>query len=160
LRIVMAGDLGRVPLHRSIVRALVKAVLGVPVFLAVYFTAKNQGLHDLVAGTVVIPSDSADTRNGRFEAEKLASGGLRPRSIGAGLLVNFIGTMLFGVGYAVVRIVMEAANASTPRSGHRGVCTIHPRRARGTRFDCADLVQPGGLRRCGAGRCYRWLAGE
>lgn len=70
LRVVTASDLGPVPFPRAVVRAIVKAVLGVPVFLAVYFTAKHQGIHDLAAGTVVIPRDSSDTRNEWFAAER------------------------------------------------------------------------------------------
>jgi len=55
LRVVRASDLGRVSFARALVRTVVKGVLGIWVFAAVYFTRKSQALHDLVAGTVVIP---------------------------------------------------------------------------------------------------------
>lgn len=55
LRIARATDLGRVSFARALVRTIVKGLLGLPVFLAIYFTRKSQGIHDLVAGTVVIP---------------------------------------------------------------------------------------------------------
>ena len=106
LRVVRASDFGRVPIHRSVIRVVVKAVLGVPVFLAVYFTSKNQGLHDLAAGTVVIPSGSADIGRGGFdtEHEKRITGGLRPWAVGAGLLAYFTGNVLLGGGYAIARL--------------------------------------------------------
>jgi RDD family protein len=70
LRVVTASDLGPVSFPRAIVRAIVKAAVGIPVFLAVYFTAKHQGFHDLVAGTVVVPRDSSEIRNEWFTAER------------------------------------------------------------------------------------------
>jgi len=45
-------------------------VLGLLVFLAVYMTPKCQGVHDLVAGTVVIPRDPAAVPRG-FTVEKI-----------------------------------------------------------------------------------------
>jgi uncharacterized RDD family membrane protein YckC len=59
LRIARASDLGRVSFRQAFVRTLVKGVLGLWVFMAIYFTARSQGLHDLAAGTVVIPRDAA-----------------------------------------------------------------------------------------------------
>jgi uncharacterized RDD family membrane protein YckC len=82
LRVVTASDLGPVSFPRAIVRAIVKAAVGIPVFLAVYFTAKHQGFHDLVAGTVVVPRDSSDIRSEWFAAERrreLGSAACRPR---------------------------------------------------------------------------------
>jgi hypothetical protein len=70
LRVVTASNLGPVSFPRAIIRTIVKAVVGIPVFLAVYFTAKHQGLHDLVAGTVVVPRDSSEIRNEWFTAER------------------------------------------------------------------------------------------
>ena len=48
LRIVRASDLGRVSFGRALVRTVVKGLIGLPVFLAVYVTRKCQGVHDLV----------------------------------------------------------------------------------------------------------------
>ena len=59
LRIVRASDLGRVSFARALVRTVVKGVLGLWVFLAVYLTSRSQAVHDLVAGTVVIPRNPA-----------------------------------------------------------------------------------------------------
>jgi len=70
LRIVRASDLGRVSLGRALVRTVVKGLIGLPVFLAIYVTRKCQGIHDLVAGTVVIPRDAAAVPPRGFAAEK------------------------------------------------------------------------------------------
>jgi len=61
LRVARAHDLGRVSFGRALVRTIVKALIGLWVFIAVYFTRRSQGLHDLVAGTVVVPRDAAAT---------------------------------------------------------------------------------------------------
>jgi uncharacterized RDD family membrane protein YckC len=71
LRIVRASDLGRVSFGRALLRTLVKGVLGLWVFVAVYFTRKCQGLHDLAAGTVVIPRDPAVVAAHAFAVEKI-----------------------------------------------------------------------------------------
>jgi uncharacterized RDD family membrane protein YckC len=71
LRIARAHDLGRVSLVRALVRTVVTGVLGVWVFLAVYMTARCQGVHDLVAGTVVIPRDPAAVPPRGFTVEKI-----------------------------------------------------------------------------------------
>jgi uncharacterized RDD family membrane protein YckC len=55
LRIARASDLGRVSFGRALLRTIVKALVGIWVFMAIYFTRRSQGLHDLVAGTVVVP---------------------------------------------------------------------------------------------------------
>jgi uncharacterized RDD family membrane protein YckC len=55
LRIVRARDFGQVSFGRALVRSAVKLVLGLWVFVVVYFTRRSQGLHDLIAGTVVVP---------------------------------------------------------------------------------------------------------
>ena len=70
LRIVRASDLGRVSFARALVRTVVKGVLGLWVFLAVYLTSRCQGVHDLVAGTVVIPRDPAIVQPRGFALEK------------------------------------------------------------------------------------------
>ena len=72
LRIVRASDLGRVSFGRALVRTVVKGFVGLPVFLAVYFTRKCQGIHDLAAGTVVIPRDPAAVPPRGFAAERVA----------------------------------------------------------------------------------------
>jgi uncharacterized RDD family membrane protein YckC len=61
LRVVRASDLGRVSFGRALARTIVKALFGLWVFIAVYFTRRSQALHDLAAGTVVIPRDAAAT---------------------------------------------------------------------------------------------------
>ena len=61
LRVARASDLGRVSFGRALGRTIVKAVIGLWVFIAIYFTRRSQGLHDLVAGTVVVPRDAAAT---------------------------------------------------------------------------------------------------
>ena len=55
LRIVRAKDLGPVSFGRALVRTIVKGLFGIWVFMAIYFTRRSQALHDLAAGTVVIP---------------------------------------------------------------------------------------------------------
>ena len=77
LRIARASDLGRVSFGRALVRTVVKGLIGLPVFLAVYFTRKCQGIHDLIAGTVVIPRDPAAVPRRGFTVEK-ARGGIAP----------------------------------------------------------------------------------
>jgi len=71
LRIVRASDLGRVSFARALMRTVVKGVLGLWVFVAVYFTRKCQGVHDLAAGTVVIPRDPAVVPEHGFAVEKI-----------------------------------------------------------------------------------------
>jgi uncharacterized RDD family membrane protein YckC len=58
LRIVRADDFGRVSFPRAMLRTFVKAIIGVLVFMAIYFTRRSQGLHDLAAGTVVVPREA------------------------------------------------------------------------------------------------------
>ena len=79
LRIVRASDLGRVSFARALVRTVAKGVLGLWVFLAVYLTSRCQGVHDLVAGTVVIPRDPAAVSLRGFAVEK-SHGRLKARS--------------------------------------------------------------------------------
>jgi uncharacterized RDD family membrane protein YckC len=71
LRIVRCSDLGPVSFGRALVRTAVKGLFGLWVFMAIYFTRRSQGLHDLVAGTVVIPRNPAMIRSYGFTAEKL-----------------------------------------------------------------------------------------
>jgi len=86
LRIARASDLGRVSFARALARTLVKGVCGLLAFVAVYFTRKSQGVHDLVAGTVVIPRDPAAVPSRGFTVERVrpaitappASGVARP----------------------------------------------------------------------------------
>ena len=72
LRIARASDLGRVSFGRALVRTMVKGLIGLPVFFAIYFTRKCQGIHDLAAGTVVIPRDPAAVPPSGFAMEKRA----------------------------------------------------------------------------------------
>jgi uncharacterized RDD family membrane protein YckC len=58
LRVVRARDFGRVSFPRALLRTVVKWIFGLPSFVAMYFTAKHQAIHDLVSGTVVIPRES------------------------------------------------------------------------------------------------------
>ena len=71
LRIVRANDLGRVSFARALVRTFVKGVLGLWGFVSIYFTRKCQGIHDLAAGTVVIPRDPAGVPAHAFAVEKV-----------------------------------------------------------------------------------------
>ena len=80
LRIARASDLGRVSLGRALLRTGVKGVAGLPAFLAVYFTRKSQGVHDLVAGTVVIPRDPAAVPPRGFTVEKIRPSVVAPAS--------------------------------------------------------------------------------
>jgi uncharacterized RDD family membrane protein YckC len=67
LRIVRARDFGRVSFPRALLRTLVKAVFGIPAFVAMYFTVRHQAIHDIAAGTVVIPYDSRVLRREWFD---------------------------------------------------------------------------------------------
>jgi uncharacterized RDD family membrane protein YckC len=70
LRIVRARDFGRVSFGRALARSAAKFVLGYWVFMAVYFTRRSQGLHDLVAGTVVVPRAPSAVAPRGFAFEK------------------------------------------------------------------------------------------
>jgi uncharacterized RDD family membrane protein YckC len=70
LRIARASDLGRVSFLRAVVRTLVKGILGLWVFMAVYFTRRCQALHDLAAGTVVVPRHPMAAPSTGFAVEK------------------------------------------------------------------------------------------
>ena len=72
LRIVRADNFGRVSFGRALLRTVVKAVVGIWVFMAIYFTRRSQGLHDLAAGTVVVPRSVAAVRQGGFAVERVA----------------------------------------------------------------------------------------
>lgn len=61
LRVVRAHDFGRVSFGRAVARTLVKNVIGLWVFMAIYFTRRSQALHDLTAGTVVVPRERTAT---------------------------------------------------------------------------------------------------
>jgi uncharacterized RDD family membrane protein YckC len=67
LRIVRASDFGRVSFPRALLRTVVKAIFGAPSFVAMYFTSKHQAIHDLVAGTVVIPREPRHARPEWFD---------------------------------------------------------------------------------------------
>jgi uncharacterized RDD family membrane protein YckC len=71
LRIVRASDFGRVSFGRALLRTVVKAVVGIWVFIAIYFTRRSQGLHDLAAGTVVVPRNLASAPQRGFTVERL-----------------------------------------------------------------------------------------
>ena len=71
LRIVRAEDLGRVSFGRALLRTGVKGLLGLPVFMAIYFTRRCQGLHDLAARTVVVPRDPLTVTPRGFAVEKV-----------------------------------------------------------------------------------------
>ena len=70
LRVVRASDFGGVSFPRALLRTFVKMVLGFSAFAAVYFTARHQALHDLAAGTVVIPYDATIARPGWFDPQR------------------------------------------------------------------------------------------
>ena len=70
LRIVRAEDLGPVSFKRALIRTIVKGLLGVWVFMAIYFTRRCQAVHDLAAGTVVIPRDGSKVSGTGFAMEK------------------------------------------------------------------------------------------
>jgi uncharacterized RDD family membrane protein YckC len=63
LRIVRARDFGRVSFPRALLRTVVKVIFGLPSFVAMYFTSKHQAIHDLVAGTVVVPREARRVRH-------------------------------------------------------------------------------------------------
>lgn len=67
LRIVRARDFGRVSFPRALLRTVVKVIFGLPSFVAMYFTSKHQAIHDLVAGTVVIPREARRVRPEWFD---------------------------------------------------------------------------------------------
>jgi uncharacterized RDD family membrane protein YckC len=73
LRIVRAGDLGPVSFGRALARSAVKLVLGLWVFIVVYFTRRSQGVHDLIAGTVVVPRDPTVVPPRGFAVERVAA---------------------------------------------------------------------------------------
>jgi uncharacterized RDD family membrane protein YckC len=73
LRVARASDLGRVSFFRAAIRTFVKGLLGLSVFLALYFTRRCQALHDLAAGTVVVPRNPAATPSTGFAVEKVRS---------------------------------------------------------------------------------------
>lgn len=70
LRIARARDFGPVSFPQALLRTVVKGLIGLPVFLAVYFTSRCQAVHDLVAGTVVIPRDPAAVPPRGFALER------------------------------------------------------------------------------------------
>jgi len=82
LRIAREQDLGPVSFRQAFVRTLVKGLLGLPIFLFIYFTAKSQGIHDLAAGTVVIPRDPSAVVPRGFTAAK-PRGRIAPSASGA-----------------------------------------------------------------------------
>ena len=73
LRIVRAHDLGPVSFGRALVRTVVKGILGIWVFMAIYFTRRCQGLHDLAAGTVVVPRNPSFVTPSGFAVEKVSA---------------------------------------------------------------------------------------
>lgn len=70
IRIVHSSDLGRVSFLRAVCRTLVKGILGLWVFIAVYFTRRCQARQDLAAGTVVVPRNPALAPTTGFATEK------------------------------------------------------------------------------------------
>jgi uncharacterized RDD family membrane protein YckC len=70
LRIVTAEDLGPVSFRRALLRTVVKGVVGVWAFVAIYFTRRCQAVHDLAAGTVVIPGEGSRVSGTGFAMEK------------------------------------------------------------------------------------------
>jgi uncharacterized RDD family membrane protein YckC len=72
LRIVRADNFGRVSFGRALLRTVVKAVVGIWVFMAIYFTRRSQGLHDLAAGTVVVPRKMAAAPQRGFAVDRVA----------------------------------------------------------------------------------------
>ena len=74
LRIARASDLGRVSFGRALLRTVVKAFVGIWVFMAIYFTRRSQGLHDLAAGTVVVPRHAVAGAPRGFTVERVRAG--------------------------------------------------------------------------------------
>ena len=70
LRVVSAENLGPVSFGRALLRTVVKGLVGVWAFIAIYFTRRSQGLHDLAAGTVVIPRAGSVVPRSGFAVEK------------------------------------------------------------------------------------------
>ncbi len=66
LRVARATDFGPVSFPRAVLRTLAKGILGTAVFIAAYVTEQHQGLHDLIAGTVVIPRNRRVLEEGAF----------------------------------------------------------------------------------------------
>ena len=70
LRVARAEDLGPVSFKRALLRTMVKGVVGVWAFMAIYFTRRCQAVHDLAARTVVIPRDGSTASRTGFAVER------------------------------------------------------------------------------------------
>jgi uncharacterized RDD family membrane protein YckC len=70
LRVVRATDLGPVSFGRALLRTVVKGLIGIWVFITVYVTPRSQAVHDLVAGTVVVPRNAVTVQSRGFALEK------------------------------------------------------------------------------------------
>ena len=69
LRVARAKDLGPVSFWQALLRTVVKGLVGVWGFISIYFTRRCQGIHDLAAGTVVIPRDGSKVSGTGFAME-------------------------------------------------------------------------------------------
>ncbi len=80
LRVVRAADGGRVTFPRALLRIMVKSVTGIVGFLAIELTSRYQGVHDLVAGTVVVPRNTVIAGAGFAPIRRPEQGTLPSRS--------------------------------------------------------------------------------
>ncbi len=98
LRVVRVRDLGRVSFPRALLRTFVKATMGIPAFVVMYFTARRRALHDLAAGTAMIPYDGAAVRPGWFAPARWDERIYRlPHP-----MVRFVVTFLHWVGFFII----------------------------------------------------------
>jgi uncharacterized RDD family membrane protein YckC len=119
LRVVRATTFGRVSFPRALLRTIVKAIFGVPAFLAMYFTSRHQAIHDLVAGTVVVPYSTHVTRPEWFDLARDTERGVlpgRPRRL-AVIVVHWV------LAYALLILPLEFLI--------RDACKINPRTCSG-----------------------------
>jgi uncharacterized RDD family membrane protein YckC len=104
LRVVRARDGGRVGFIRALFRSSVKAVTGLLGFLAIELTRRHQGLHDLAAGTVVVPRSEVSDIEGfapaRAPQPAILPSRLRRTTVTGGYLL-----LLFALLAAVAAVV-------------------------------------------------------
>ncbi len=103
LRVVRAADGSRVTFPRSLLRIAVKAVTGIVGFLAIELTRRYQGIHDLVAGTVVVPRNTSIAETG-FAAAREPEHGITLPSRSRRTVVGFV----YFLGLVVLTGVLSA----------------------------------------------------
>ena len=116
LRVVRATDSGRVAFPRALLRFLVKSVTGLLGFLAIELTRRHQGLHDLAAGTVVVPRGAPSTIEG-FAPARVADLVVLPSKLRRTVIVAGYLTFLFVLMAAVSAVVY------TPGCLYENQCT-------------------------------------